>query len=282
MTYDYFDIHSHLNFKDFDIDREMITEKMKEEGIGTITVGTDLETSKEAIALAEAHEHLFATVGLHPNDILESKFDEHPFRELAHHPKVVAIGETGIDYYRLPESKDEREKIKNMQKTVFKQHIELTLLARKPLMLHCRPSAGTMDAYEDALSILDSYFPPERLLSSSRAGLTHTSILSANFHFFVGNIDIARRVIEKGWTVSFDGPITFARDYDEVIKFLPIESIMAETDAPFAAPAPYRGRRNEPSYVKEIAAKIADIKNLPLAEVKKALVDNALQFFSIS
>lgn len=269
----YIDIHSHLNLKPLSEDIEGVVSRMREKGTGTIVVGVDLEISKLAIEIAEKYPDvvLGATVGLHPNDNEDEVFDIEKYRELAKNPKVVAIGECGLDYFRS----DERKEI---QKEIFKKHIELAVENGKPLMIHARPSKGGMNAYEDAIEIMSNYQLP---ISNK---------IRANFHFFVGNIEIAKRIIENGWTVSFDGPITFSKDYDEVIKFLPLESIMAETDAPFAAPAPYRGNPStgsgrvtcEPWMVEEVVKKIAEIKGLDLETVKKQLLENTKRVFGIS
>jgi TatD DNase family protein len=266
MDFKYIDIHSHLNISPLTSDIEGVVSLMREKGVGTITVGTDFETSKMAIEIAEKYPDtvLGATIGLHPNDNEEEIFNIEMYRELVKHPKVVAVGECGLDYFRLPLSNDEFliSKIKEKQKDLFKQHIELALESQKPLMIHARPSKGSMDAYNDVIDILESY-PNIRV----------------NFHFFVGDISVAEKIIKNGWTVSFDGPITFARDYDEVIKFLPLESIMPETDAPFAAPVPYRGRTCEPWMVEEVVKKIAEIKEMETEAVKRQMVQNAERVF---
>ncbi len=266
MKWNFFDIHSHLNLSPLLDDMEAVISHMREKGIGTITVGTDFEMSKKAIEISEKYPDIAvgATVGLHPNDNEEEIFDLEKYRELAKHPKVLAIGETGLDYFRM-ETGDGMEEKKEKQKELFKQHIELAVEFHKPLMIHARPSKGTMDAYEDVLDVLESY-----------------ADLRANFHFFVGDISIAQRIVKNDWTVSFDGPITFARDYDEVIKFLPLESIMAETDAPFAAPVPYRGKTCEPWMVEEVIKKIAEIKGIELETVQRQLVMNAQKVFNIA
>mgnify|MGYP000851115737 CR=1 FL=1 len=264
----YIDIHSHLNLNQFDTDRERVIEKLKSEDIATITVGVDLETSKFAVQLAEMHYNLFACVGLHPADNETEVFDYDKYLELAKNEKVVAIGECGLDYFRLPEGVNEIEEIKNKQKDIFKKHIGLAIELGKPLMIHARPSKGSMDAYADALDILDLH-------------KKENPSLLVNFHFFVGDTDIAKRIIGNNWSMSFDGPITFARDYDEVIRLIPLHLIMAETDAPFASPAPHRGKRCEPWMVGEVVKKIAEIKNLPQEEVEKALLENAKRVFDI-
>ncbi len=274
MNFNYIDIHSHLNISPLADDMEAVVSRMCEKGVGTITVGTDYEMSKKALETAEKFPDtvLGATVGLHPNDNEEEIFDIEKYRELAKNPKVLAIGETGVDYYRLPMSNDQFliSNIKEKQKEIFKKHIELAIELNKPLMIHSRPSKGTMDAYEDAIALIINY------------KLENINELKGNFHFFVGNVEIAKRALELGFTMSFDGPITFSHDYDEVIKFLPLESIMAETDAPFAAPAPYRGKTCEPWMVEEVVKKIAEIKELDIEIVKKQLLENAERVFGIS
>ncbi len=265
MQYKYIDIHSHLNLSPLLENAEALVVRMREKGIGTITVGTDLATSQKAIETAEQFPDIVvgATVGLHPNDNEEEVFDMEKYRELAQSPKVVAIGECGLDYFRLPAG-EKAATVIGRQKELFKKHIELAVELKKPLMLHCRPSKGTMDAYEEALEILSEH-----------------QNLTCNFHFFVGDVSIAKKIVAQGWTVSFDGPITFARDYDEVIKFLPLESLMAETDAPFAAPLPYRGKTCEPWMVEEVVKKIAEIKGESLETVQKVLLENASRVFGL-
>ena len=145
-------------------------------------------------------------------------------------------------------------------------------------MIHARPSKNSMDAYEDALDILENATLLQVSTPSSTRG-AQGSRLRANFHFFVGDLEIAKRILENGWTVSFDGPITFSNDYDEVIKMLPLESIMAETDAPFAAPAPYRGKFCEPWMVEEVVKKIAEVKSLDLEIVRAQLLENVKRVF---
>jgi TatD DNase family protein len=265
MKFNYFDIHSHLNLKPLLEEKVVILARMREDGIGTTTVGTDYETSKMAIELAEENlDILWATVGLHPNDNESEVFEYEKYLELVKHPKVVAIGETGLDYFRLPEDVSKHSEIKDKQKELFKNHINLAIAVGKPLMIHARPSKGTMDAYEDVLDILET-----------------SQIKHVNFHFFVGDKVIAERIVKNGWTMSFDGPITFSRDYDEVIRATPLENIMAETDAPFAAPVPYRGKTCEPWMVVEVYKKIAEIKGLDLEIVQKTFKENIKRVFDI-
>lgn len=266
MNYNFFDTHSHLHFKDFDEDRDFVILEMQKMGIGSITIGVDLEDSKKAIALAEKYENIFASVGCHPNDNSEEIFDMEKYLELAKHKKVVAIGECGLDYFRLKENiETEKEK----QKEIFKKQIEIALLVGKPLMLHGRPSAGSMDAYEDILGILEKEYK------------IHDEKLKGNAHFFAGSTEIAKRFFDISFTISFSGVITFVKDCDEVLHFAPLNMIHAETDSPYATPAPYRGKRNSPLYIQEIVARIAVIKQENFEEVRLQLLENTKRVFGV-
>jgi TatD DNase family protein len=264
MTLRYIDAHCHLQFDDYGADSVALIAQMKEEGVAGIVVGVDLESSKKAVALAEKYEHLYATVGLHPNHADES-FDEMAYRALAAHPKVVAIGECGFDYYRPLEVNDE---VKKRQKELFERHITLAAKLDKPLIIHARPSKGTMDAYQDLIEILKE----EKSAHPSLCG---------DSHFFVGGVAEAEALIALGFTVSFTAVITFARDYDAVIRAVPLESILSETDAPYVAPASRRGKRNDPLAVIEVVAKIASIRGEDPETVRQALLENARRIFSL-
>ena len=272
--------------------QEEILSKMRTDGIGTITVGTGIETSRVAIRIAENNPDLcWAIIGIHPTDIHET-FDVDIFTSLANHPKVVAIGETGLDYFR-----DQSPETKSKQVDMFKRHIELSLQVSKPLMLHVRASAGSDDAYYDALDILKKYSSVLRpaplqeeqflnvdaeapLLEELREAVRST-VVRANFHFFSGSKDCMQAIINAGFTISVDGPITFSRDYDDMIRAVPIEKIMIETDAPFAAPAPHRGKTCEPWMVVEVAKKIAELKEMDLETLRLQLLQNTQDFFGI-
>jgi TatD DNase family protein len=273
----YFDAHSHLNLPEFDVDREEQIKKLEKLNIGTITIGVDKATSGMAVELAQKSDNLYAGIGLHPTDSDED-FDNIYFEDLIKNLKVVCVGECGLDYFRLgktPGVKDAptpgvKESFKVKQKEIFIKQIDLALKYEKPLMLHCRPSKGTMDAYEDVLDLLEA-----------RSQELGAGVLRGNAHFFVGDIKIAERFMSLGFTMSFPGVITFARDYDEVIKFLPLTSILPETDAPFAAPVPYRGQRNEPSYIIDVVKKIAEIKGEDYEYVRQVILKNIQNLFKI-
>ncbi|MDO8676361.1 MAG: TatD family hydrolase [Candidatus Azambacteria bacterium] len=269
-----FDSHSHLHLPQYDNDREEVIGRLKEADIKVINVGTDLEESKKAVELAKKYpDLLWASVGLHPNDNLEEIFDIDKYRELAKTEIVVAIGECGLDYFRIkerpaPKGRGSLNEIER-QKEIFVKQIEIAKELKKPLILHCRPSAGTQDAYEDAIKILQS----KSLNISSGNGVAH---------FFVGSKETAKKFLDLGFYISFAGPITFAPEYMEVVEFVPIDRILVETDAPFAAPVPHRGRRNEPSFVEFVVQKIAEWKNLSFEEVAEQTTKNAQKLFSIN
>lgn len=280
MQYAFFDTHSHMHDKAFDEDREVIIKDMKQKGVGTITVGTGLKESREALALADAHDHVFAAVGLHPADNVLEEYDRDAFLKLASHEKVVAIGECGLDYHYIENFFDGEKEKKGItwnkdaeadrQKRVFEEQIDLAVKVDKPLMLHGRPSKGSMDAYEDMLHMLES------------AKRKHGEKLRGNAHFFVGNIDIAKRFIDIGFTMSFSGVITFTHDYDDVVRYIPLSMMHAETDSPYATPAPFRGNRNSPLMVQEIVARIAVLREEPFEEVRLQLLENMRQLYKVA
>ncbi len=265
----YYDIHTHVQFSAFDADRGDVLRRAREARIGMINVGTQADTSRAALAIANPNDNIFAAIGLHPIHTSKSYhdtqelgeggkdftsrgevFDYDTYKDLANDPRVVAIGECGLDYYRCSPDSALR------QKEIFASHIALAKEVRKPLMLHIR------NAYEDALAIL-------------RSGET----VHGNVHFFAGNWEIARQFLDLGCTLSFTGVITFSREYDEVIRNVPLDMLHAETDAPYVAPAPYRGKRNEPVLVVEIIRRIADIKRMSFDDVSAQLAKNARRVF---
>lgn len=268
----YFDIHSHLHDKAFDEDRETVVATIEKLGIMTITVGTDFEESKKAVALAYESKNIFAAIGMHPVDNRTEEFVKERYEDLARDERVVAIGECGLDYFRLVEDKEagffvSEEAEKQRQKKLFEMQIELAVLVNKPLMLHGRPSKGSMDAYDDMVGMLNA------------AKQKHGAKVRGNFHFFVGDTLTLEKVLALSFTVSFSGVITFAKEYQEIVLKTPLEMMHAETDSPYVAPSAYRGKRNEPLYVGEVVKKIAEIKGLTEEEVTAQLVKNAERLF---
>lgn len=258
MEYKYFDIHSHLNFKDYDEDREQLIEEMKKEGFGTICIGTGTETSRECVALAEKHENIFASIGIHPHDVLKvTDQDLLEIEKLAENTKVVSIGEFGLDYAF------DGVKTKDAQYKLFDHHARLAIKVGKPIMIHCR------DAYDDLIVLLENF---KKEFGEKIFG---------NIHFFAGNSEQLEKILALGFTVSFTGVITFAKQYIELVEKTPIEKIMSETDAPYVTPVPFRGKRNSPMYVREVVKKIAEIKNLDEELVREKILENTRKKFKI-
>ena len=261
MTPKYFDIHSHISFSDFEKDRVAVIERMKDAGVFSITVGVDKKSSQEAVACAKKYNNVYATVGLHPTDNTKEAFIEKDYEKLAQHPKVVAIGECGLDYLRI---KGDKEEEKKRQKKEFEKQIVFAAKHNKPLMIHCRQAHGDM---------LD-------ILTEKKQTLGNT--LRGNIHFFSESIETAKKYFALDFTISFTGVITFTDDYNEAIKNAPLDMILSETDCPFVAPVPHRRSRNEPVYVREVVKQIANIRGEEYIVVEKALLDNAKRVFSIS
>ena len=252
-----FDTHTHVNLEQFKDDSDAVIKKCLAQDIWLINVGTDAESSRRAIALAHEYpQGVYASVGLHPNDV-NPDFDFSVLEKFAQDEKVVGIGETGLDYFRTPDAEKQK-----LQEEFFIKHIELSEKVKKPLIIHCR------NAHENLLKLLQatSYKLP------ANPGV---------MHFFTGTKEEAARYIELGFYISFSGVITFAKEYEELVRWIPLDKILVETDAPYAAPAPMRGKRNEPSFVEYTARKIAELKNLPFQEVADQTTQNARTLFRI-
>ncbi len=280
MEFKYIDIHAHTNFKAFDEDRKETIERALNAGVMVMNVGTQIDTSRKAVEMAnEFNEGVYAIIGLHPihtgasyHDVKElgeegkaftsrgEEFNADAYRALLRDPKVVAIGECGLDYYRCTEETIAK------QKEAFIGQIKLANEFKKPLMLHIRnnPEDKTHDAYSDSLELLKQY-----------------AEVKGDVHFFAGSLEIAKAFVDFGFTISFTGVLTFTHDYDEVVKAIPLEMIMTETDSPYITPVPYRGKRNEPMHVREVVKRIAEIKGLSEEETAKILFANAKRVFGI-
>ena len=295
MTPILFDVHTHTQFAAFAEDQDAVIRRALDAGVWMVNVGTQQDTS--AVAVETAHQYpegVYATVGLHPvhteksyHDAQElgaphktpyshelgtkeeaqnqqgdgfmsrgEEFDYGYYETLAQDPKVVAIGECGLDYYRL------EEKTKQIQYEALEQQIALAGDVHKPLMIHCR------NAFTDLIAIL-------------QAPSSQFQVPPGIIHFFTGTRNDAKTLLYLGFSFSFGGVITFARDYDEVVRYIPIERIVLETDAPYITPAPYRGKRNEPAYVAEVAKKLAEIKSISSEVVADRTFKNALAIFHL-
>lgn len=253
-----FDSHCHPQFPQYDKDRDETIKRALDRGVFMICVGTDLETSKQGVELAKQYKEIWATAGLHPNEM--GNFNVKDYENLMTDNKIVAIGEVGLDYYRTPDK--EKQKI---QEERFIQFLDLATGYNKPVVIHCRDAQKGSDglAHHDAIEILKNYK------------------LSGVSHSFTGTKEEAEAYINLGFHLGFNGIITFTGQYDEVIKETPLDKILLETDAPYLAPVPYRGQRNEPAYVIEVAKKIAELKNISLEEVVNQTTKNAEKLFGI-
>tara|TARA_Y100000310_G_scaffold345133_1_gene462076 strand:+ start:1777 stop:2613 length:837 start_codon:yes stop_codon:yes gene_type:complete len=273
----FLDAHAHVNFPVYDEDREGVLSRAREANVSMINVGTQKNTSVSAVKLAEEHdEGVYATVGVHPihaggseyHDKKELKKEEFKpvnfewdydfYKKLAANKKVVAIGECGLDYFRCD------EKTKESQKDIFISQIHLANETDMPLMLHIRSSGRSDDAYLDTISILKS-----------------ESKVRGNFHFFAGSLETAKKIWDIGYTTSFTGVITFTNDYDEIVREAPEGLLMSETDCPYVAPVPYRGKRNEPAYVTETVKRIAKIREKPISDISHTIMNTAKDLFGI-
>ncbi len=263
--YEYIDTHAHLDMGDYNEDREELIKKLQEEHVGVITIGVNKETSFEAVDFANQYENIYATVGCHPIDAKE-EFKEEDFVELVKNKKVVGVGECGLDFFRIKgdhacrQTSFETESQK--QKEDFKKQIDFAVKNDLPIVVHCR------DAHKEVIEILE--------VKKQEFG----DKLRGVIHFFSGGISEAKQYLELGFYFSFGGVLTFTDAYDEVLKFIPIDRVLPETDAPFVAPVPYRGQRNEPIYVKEVVKRISELKNINLEEMKEVLIENTYKLFS--
>lgn len=281
-----FDVHAHTQFAAYENETDTVIKRALDAGVWLVNVGTQRDTSASAVATAKRFSMgVFATVGLHPihtgksfHDAQElslpsealakegrqakgftsrgEEFDHDYYAKLGREKEIVAIGECGLDYYRLEED------TKPTQMRAFEEQIALSRELEKPLMIHCR------NALSDLVDVLNA----NRSAFNAIPGIVH---------FFAGSVDDARRLLDLGFSFSFGGVLTFARDYDEVVRFIPSDHIVLETDAPYITPVPYRGKRNEPLYIVEVAKKIAELKQISFEEVAERTTANARKLFNV-
>ena len=250
------DSHTHVNFSHFDKDRPEVIKRSFDNETYMINVGIDLETSVEAVKLAEQYRgKMWATIGIHPNDAPKNIFPEGQFLSLAEKDDVVGIGETGLDFYRTKDK--EAQKI---QFEFFEKHIDLADKVQKPLVVHIR------EAYQEAAKFLKNRLP-------NKGGIIHC---------FTGSFEEVKLFLDLGFFVSFTGIITFSNTLAEVVKKTPLDKMLVETDAPYLAPVPHRGSRNEPVWVELVAQKVAEIKDLPFNEIYQQTLINTQKLFKLS
>lgn len=290
------DTHTHVNLRAFAEDAESTIKRAHDAGVAVINVGTQIDTSRQAVALLEKFDSdLYAVIGLHPSHTFahdfedeeevkfktrEEHFDTDLYRELAQNPRVIGIGECGLDYYRLPTDRDHAE-IKQLQRAAFDEQIKLALELDKALCVHCRPSDGTMDAYEDLLEIIQEVKAPTPNPSPKWGGGGEG--LRFEVHCYTGDLTTALKFVELGGYIGLNGILTFDKTgrSEEVVKGLPLESIILETDAPYLTPKSNRGKRNEPSFLPEVAEKIAEWKNVSVEDVATQTTINAKTLFKL-
>ena len=262
----FYDTHAHLDYPDYLADLTEVIERAQAAGITRmISIGTDVESSRRAIGLADRFECIFAAVGWHPSHAVEAPVDvKSALRPLAVHPKVVAIGETGFDYHRLPSSKEggtavDDDAYKRKQASIFLQQLELAAELGLNCVIHQR------DSFEDTLSVMKPFEGRVRGV----------------FHCFSGDVAAMRRVLDAGNLVSFTGIVTFknGQNVRDTLAATPLDRFMLETDCPYLAPVPYRGKRCEPAYVREIAETVAGVRNCSAHELSRATCETAKNFF---
>jgi len=278
------DTHTYLDFPEFAEDLDHVLLRAKQVGVERIvTIGTTFQSSRKAIQLAERYSQIYASVGIHPNSASQEQDFLSELEEMAKHPKVVAIGETGLDYHRLPSKQEDAEVSqatfgaatfgtmeteihdeaeRAAQSTAFEQHLGLAAAAGKSVVIHQR------DAWEDTIGVLRKY--------STR--------VRAVIHCFDARLAQAQEVVDLGHFVSFAGIVTFENDSEvrKAAKSVPIERIMIETDAPYFAPVPNRNKRCEPAFIRETAAFIANLRGMSLAAFAAQTTQNAQEFFGLN
>jgi TatD DNase family protein len=260
------DSHAHLEGKQFQADREQVIARAKDAGIEHILAignGDGPGTFDCGIRLAEQYTFMHATIGVHPHEAkLPTPADFQELEQLAKHPKVIAWGEIGLDYFYDHSPRE-------VQKQVFITQMELARTAKLPIIIHCRPSTGSEDAWEDCLSLIQQHWS-----SSGLGGILHC---------FTGTTTHAHRALDMGFMISFAGNITFpkAQQVRDAALDVPLDRILIETDSPYLAPLPHRGKRNEPAFVKEVARQIGELRGLSTEEAGARTTANFYRFFSL-
>jgi TatD DNase family protein len=261
------DSHAHLDGKQFDSDREQVIARARAAGVQAIVAignGDGPQYVDCGIQLAEKYDFMYATLGIHPHEAqLADEAVYQNMERLAKHPKVIAWGEVGLDYYY-------DHSPRNVQKQVFIRQMELAAAAKLPIVIHCRPSDSSENAWEDCFALMQEHWVPIGL-----GGILHC---------FTGNWPQAKRALDMGFMISFAGNVTFpkAQQIRDVALQVPLERMLIETDSPYLAPAPHRGKRNEPAFVKETATKLGELRGLSGEEVGQRTTRNFYNFFKLT
>jgi TatD DNase family protein len=261
------DSHAHLDGKQFDSDREEVIAHARAAGVRTIVAignGDGPPALDAGIQLADKYPFLYATIGIHPHEArLADDTAYQTMERLAQHPKVIAWGEIGLDYYYDHSPRD-------TQKQVFARQMELAAAAKLPIVIHCRPSDGSDDAWDDCLSMIEAQWTPHGL-----GGILHC---------FTGNWAQAKRALDMGFMISFAGNLTFpkAQQIRDAALEVPLDRVLIETDSPYLAPVPHRGKRNEPAFIKETARRLGELRGLSIEEVGQRTSRNFYNFFKLA
>ena len=260
------DSHAHLEMEQFDADREQMLARAREAGIEAIVAlgsGTGPGSLDCGIQLAEKHDFIYATIGIHPHEArLASDADFEEMVQLAKRPKVIAWGEIGLDYFYDHSPRE-------VQQQVFLKQLNLAQSAKLPIVIHCRPSDNSDDAWHDCLKLLHEHWA--------------ASGLGGILHCFTGTWAHAAQALDMGFMISFAGNVTFpkAQQIRQAAKQVPLDRMLIETDSPFLAPVPHRGKRNEPSFVKEVARQVGELRGLSTEDVGLQTANNFYRFFSL-
>jgi len=261
------DSHAHLDGKQFDSDRAQVIVRAREAGVEAIVAignGDGPEQADCGIRLAEQYDFIYATLGIHPHEArLANEASYQHMERLARHPKVIAWGEIGLDYYY-------DHSPRNVQKEVFARQMDLAAAAKLPIVVHCRPSEGSDNAWEDCLELMRQQWA--------------TKGLGGVLHCFTGNSAQARRALDMGFMISFAGNVTFPKGQQirDAALEVPLERMLIETDCPYLAPVPHRGKRNEPAFVKETARKLGELRGLTAEEAGRQTSRNFYNFFKLA
>lgn len=264
------DVHGHINFQAFADDYRAVIQRTLEQNVWLIMPGSQLLTSKRSVEISQEFggKGVWAAVGHHPTHALDMPWDKADYDQLIreNRPFIKAIGETGIDYYRVPKDASEKEIYLRRQKEIFQEHLELAAEHELPLIIHCR------DAYDDLYDMIHRF---RNRLRADWPGLIHC---------FVGDEKTAKKFLDLGFCISFTGIITFTADSGllQAVRDVPLDRLTVETDAPYLTPVPHRGKRNEPLYTQFVAAKVAELKGLTLEKVLQQTAQNSLTLFDLS
>lgn len=257
QQYMYIDSHAHLTSDDLYLNVEEYIQRAKLAGVNQIVnICTDLRTLQRGVALSKSHPQIVNAGATTPHDVtLEGEIYFEHFEKAAYEKQLVAIGETGLDYYY-------EHSPKKLQQDFFIRYLKLATICNLPIIIHCR------DAFADCIEIIDQYFPKKK---------------QGVLHCFTGTLEDAKELVKRGWYISFSGIVTFKKSIElqEVACWVPMENLLIETDSPYLSPHPLRGKTNEPSFLPHVAAKIAEIKNISIDQVSQITTDNSRQLFKL-